>query len=113
MFNRYLIVKNKNEESLYLYINDYYEFSSDFNSGSKMNKNIKDIIKSYIKDNDIVFNGVKVFLVLSGIVISYIILDNNLPIDKHWISDFEPVIKSDSKCEEINDLIDKHVEIDI
>lgn len=113
MFNRYLIIRNKGVESLYLYIDDYYEFSSDFNSGAKINKNIKDVINIYIKDNKIVFNGIKVFIVLAGVVISYVILDSNIPIDKNWISDFEPVIKNTDKTETINDLIDKEVEIDI
>lgn len=113
MFSRYLIIKNKGIENLYLYIDDYYEFSSDFNRGAKINKNIKDVINMYIKDNKIVFNGTKVFIVLSGIVISYVVLDNNIPIDKNWISDFEPVIKNTDKTETINDLIDKKIEIDI
>ncbi len=113
MFNRYLIIRNKGVESLYLYIDDYYEFSSDFNSGAKINKNIKDVINIYIKDNKIVFNGIKVFIVLAGVVISYVILDSNIPIDKNWISAFEPVIKNTDKTETINDLIDKEVEIDI
>ena len=113
MFNRYLIIRNKGVESLYLYIDDYYEFSSDFNSGAKINKNIKDVINIYIKDNKIVFNGIKVFIVLAGVVISYVILDSNIPIDKNWISAFEPVIKNTDKTETINDLIDKKIEIDI
>jgi len=113
MFNRYLIMRNKGVESLYLYIDDYYEFSSEFNSGAKLNKNMKDIVNTYIKENHIVFNGIKVFIVVSGIVISYIVLNNNLPIDKNWISDFEPTIKNLDKTETINDLIDKVVNIDI
>lgn len=112
MFSRYLIMRHNDKESLYLYIDDYYEFSSDFNSGAKINKNLKDIIYKYIKDNKIIFNGTKVFIVLAGIVISYVILDNTIPIDKHWISDFDPVIKNTDKTETINDLIDKEVEID-
>jgi len=112
MFNRYLIVNNNNQESLYLYINNYYEFSSDFNSSIKKNYDLKSLIKRYIRDKHIIFNGTKVFLVVAGIVISYVIIDNSIPMNKNWISDFEP-IKKDDETETINDLIDTRSNINI
>lgn len=113
MFDRYLIVNNNNQESLYLYINNYYEFSNDFNSSIKKNYDLKNLIKKYIRDKHIIFNGTKVFLVVAGIVISYVIIDNNVPLDKNWISDFEPIKEDEDKTETINDLIDTRSNINI
>jgi len=113
MFDRYLIVNNNNQESLYLYINNYYEFSNDFNSSIKKNNNLKSLIKRYIRYKKIIFKGTKVFLVVAGIVISYVIIDNNIPLDKNWISDFEPIYEDKDHTETINDLIDTRTEINI
>jgi len=113
MFDRYLIVNNNNQESLYLYINNYYEFSNDFNSSIKKNYDLKSLIKRYIRDKKIIFKGTKVFLVVAGIVISYVIIDNNIPLDKNWISDFEPIYEDKDHTETINDLIDTRTEINI
>lgn len=113
MFNRYLIIKNKNTEDLYLYMNDYYEFSSEFNSGEKRQKNLRDIVTNYIREKNIKFRGRKVFIVLSGIVISYVTLDSSVPINNTWISDFEPTIKDEDNSDIIQELIDTRSEIDI
>lgn len=113
MFNRYLIIKNRNTEDLYLYMNDYYEFSSEFNSGEKLQKNLRDIVTSYIREKNIKFNGRKIFIVLSGIVISYVTLDSTIPLKNSWVSDFEPIIKDDDRSDIIQELIDTKVELDI
>ena len=111
MFDRYLIIKNQNEEFLYLYINNYYEFSKDFRTRVNKENNIKNIIREYMKQRNILFRGSKIFLVISGVVISYIILDYTIPKDKNWVADFKPVIKDDDTSEYIDDLIEKRSEI--
>lgn len=113
MFNRYLIIKNRNTEDLYLYMNNYYEFSSEFNSGEKRQKNLRDIVTRYIREKNINFKGKKVFIVLSGIVISYVVLDSSIPLTNTWVADFEPVFQDNDKSEIIQDLIDTKSEIDI
>lgn len=113
MFDRYLVMKNNDQEYLYLYINDYSEFSNEFNTKFEKGIDLKNLIYNYINNRNITFKGTKVFLVVAGLVVSYIIIDNTVPVGKKWISDFEPINTDNDKSEIINDLIDKKVEINI
>lgn len=70
MFNNYKIIDNV----LYLYVDDKCEIGSLFND----NKNIGiiDKIKTYIKDKKIKFNGTKVVLLLSGLMLGSVYLNS-------------------------------------
>ena len=80
MFIKHRIINN----TLYLYIDDKYEF------GNFVNKNINDEsiidkIKKYIKDKKIKFDGTKVVLLLSGLMIGTIYLNNNIDVKNYEI----------------------------
>lgn len=70
MFNNYKIIDNV----LYLYVDDKCEIGSLFND----NKNIGiiDKIKTYIKDKKIKFDGTKVVLLLSGLMLGSVYLNS-------------------------------------
>ena len=80
MFYNYEIKNNGFEDILYLYLSMKYEFSKEL-----INNNEGDIgrrTKNFINNNNINFNGNKVFLIIDGIVVKTIdlaneILDNN------------------------------------
>lgn len=116
MFNRHLVIDNGSEQNLYLYVDNYYEFSSEL-LNSKVRKNIMfDMINKYIKLKKINFNGNKIFLVYNGIVIAYVLTNNidlNSPND---IIHYEYVEKlrnyyNDDNTELIKELIDNYIDI--
>jgi len=72
MFTNYKIVNN----TLYLYVDYRCEIGSLFDD--KKNLNLADKIKQYIKDKKINFNGTKVVLLLSGLMLGSMYL-NNMP----------------------------------
>ena len=72
MFYRYEIKNEENEEILYLFVDDKYEFAA-FNN---RNSNIQSKIKNYIKDMKIKFNGKKVVLVVGGVLIMLLLTYN-------------------------------------
>lgn len=72
MIDNYKIKLDNNEEILYLYINYNYEFSN-FN---KNKKSIINNIKDYVLKHKIRFNGNKIKLVISGIVICTLLLSH-------------------------------------
>jgi len=76
MFYNYKILEVNNEEVLYLYVNSFYEFSSELDNTNKP-KSVFDKITSYIKDMDIKFNGKKVMLVVNGLIIGSVTLITN------------------------------------
>ena len=69
MFLKYEI-KN---DVLYLYIDDMYEFASYYKTEKE---SMIDKIKKFIKDSKIKFNGTKVVLIVSGILIGSLTLNN-------------------------------------
>lgn len=71
MFYNYKIIDN----ILYLYVDDKCEIGSLFN-GNK-NIGIVDKIRTYIKDKKIKFDGTKVVLLLSGLMLGSVYLNNN------------------------------------
>lgn len=80
MFAGYKIKELDNEECLFLYIDNKYEFSKEFISNNKIKrkqkKNLYNHIIDYINEHKIKFNGKKVLLILNGFLITTIILGN-------------------------------------
>lgn len=71
MFYNYKIIDNV----LYLYVDDKCEIGSLFNDNK--NIGIVDKIRTYIKDKKIKFDGTKVILLLSGLMLGSVYLNNN------------------------------------
>lgn len=67
MINNYEVKKINNEEILYIYINDDYEFVN-LNKGKKRKNFLKNIC-SFINKNDIKFAGSTIALVAGGLII--------------------------------------------
>lgn len=91
MFYRYEIKNEENEEILYLFVDDKYEFAA-FNN---RNSNIQSKIKDYIKNMKIKFNGKKVVLVVGGVLIM-LLLTSDPSINKPVTNDnllFQTVIE--------------------
>ena len=111
MFDKHLIINNGKEKNLYLYINNYYEFSSELNSEKQIKNNLFDMINKYIKLKKIKFNGNKVYLVLNGVVMGYIYTKDlglsspNDIIQYDYINDLVELF--DYNVETIYELIDK------
>lgn len=76
MFNKHLIIDNKDEQVLYLFIDYNYEFGNEFltSNEKKRSTSLFKHITDYIKEHKISFKGTKVFLVVNGIIISSFIL---------------------------------------
>lgn len=77
MFNNYKIINN----TLYLYVDDKCEIGSLFNDDR--NNSITSKIKNYIKSHQIKFSGTKVILLLSGLMLGTVYLNNDLKIDDY------------------------------
>ncbi len=72
MIYRYEIVNNGIEDILYLYLNNMNnEFSSELTANHNYN-NLESITRDIINNNNIKFNGKKVFLIINGIVVKTI-----------------------------------------
>jgi len=79
MVSGHFIQKNNNEDVLILFLDYNYEFSI---FRREEHDNIKNNIKNYIKIHKLSFNGKKVLLVISGIVIaSFIYVNDNIYLD--------------------------------
>lgn len=76
MIDNYEIKLVDNEECLFLYINDDYEFGEEFllNEKRKKKKSLYNTVVNFIKKNKINFNGKKIFFVFRGIVIGSLVL---------------------------------------
>lgn len=72
MFSNYKIIN----DVLYLYVDDKCEIGSLFNREKQISISKK--IRNYIKEHKINFNGTKVVLLLSGLLLGTIYLNNNL-----------------------------------
>ncbi len=77
MFNNYKIINSV----LYLYVDDKCEIGSLFNDEKK--EDIIQKVKNYIKNNKINFNGIKVVLLLSGLMLGTVYLNNTSKIDSY------------------------------
>jgi stage II sporulation protein D len=78
MFYKHLIIDKENEETLYLFIDFNYEFSFDFDLKSKKEKiqTLYEQVIHYIKDKKINFKAGKIFLVVGGLVIGSLFIQN-------------------------------------
>lgn len=76
MFYKHIVINDNNNEVLFLYLINTYEFANDLND--KNNKeNIIKKVTNYINNANIDFNGTKIYLVINDIIISSIELDKN------------------------------------
>ena len=75
MFYKYEIRNNGFEDILYLYLTMAYEFSKELTLKSK-DKDIARRTRNFIKNNNIKYNGSKVFLVIDDIVVKSLNISN-------------------------------------
>ena len=75
MFYKYEIKNNGFEDVLYLYLTMAYEFSKELTLKSS-DKDISRRTKNFIKNNNIKYNGNKVFLVIDDIVVKSLDISN-------------------------------------
>lgn len=76
MFNKYLLITEKNKQILYLYVNDVFEFSTSDNRTDIKNENIYQQVHNYLKRNNIHFTGNKVCFVKNEIILASIDLSD-------------------------------------
>lgn len=78
MFNNHLVINNDNEETLYLFIDFNYELGRDFSLKGKKEKieTLYDKVMNYIKEKKIDFKMGKVLLVVGGLVIGSLFIQN-------------------------------------
>lgn len=74
MFYRYEIIRQNNEDILYLYLTMKYEFSNDFNLQDDQDLGRR--TNNFIQTNHIPFSGNKVFLIIDDMVVKSIDLSN-------------------------------------
>ena len=81
MFYKYEIKNIGNEEILYLYLSLNYEFSRELVLNSKDNE-LARRTKNFIRNNNINYNGKKVYLIIDGIVVKTLdITEESNPIE--------------------------------
>lgn len=78
MFSKHVIINDKEEDTLFLFIDLSSEFSVDFNIKNQQEKikNIYHKVTKYIRDQKINFNKGKVFLVVGSIIIGTLLISN-------------------------------------
>ena len=81
MFYRYEIRNNGKEDILYLYLNMKEEFSKELGRNAS-NEELSRRTKNFIKNNNINFNGKKVYLIVDGIVVRTLDISNVFNIDE-------------------------------
>ena len=111
MFNGHIIINNNGNEYLYLYVDNYTEFSNELMNDNTSRSTIFDMIHRYITRKKIEYNGNKIFLVYNGIVIGYILTNDvqlKNPRDIIHYEYIDKLIDNDKRfaVEYINDLID-------
>ena len=112
MFERHLIMDSDNEKSLYLFINFDYEFSRELGTKGTKDKamSLYDKVIDYIKKNGINFKVGKVFLVVGGIVIGALFIQNNQFSDLK--NELEPKYKYVEQIDIFNDdTLKKNIQI--
>lgn len=74
MISRYEIKEVNNEEVLYLYLDFHYEFAK-FNAKEQKEK-LEETVRKFIKENEIIFKGTTVAILVGGILVGHIVLNN-------------------------------------
>lgn len=77
MFYKNYISNVNGQDILYVFFQNSYEFSEEFNTGGMLNKNIVGAIKDYINDNHIQFRGNLAYLVSQNIILAKLNITNN------------------------------------
>lgn len=112
MITNYQIKKINDEEVLYLYINYNYEFASEFNN-KENNNNLKKQITNYVNNLKDTFNGKKIVLIISGVLMCTLLLVKKEEINSNIASYNDNTIfnivekneeKYDIKLEEIKEI---------
>ena len=107
MFYRYEIKEVGSEEVLYLYLTMAYEFSKELGLSSN-DDDIKRRTKNFVQNNHIDFKGHKAFLVIDGIIVKTVDLDEAEEIE---------VIDEQNDYSDINHLVtvelDNHIVVEI
>ena len=86
MFYKYMIVTTDNGEVLYLYLNNMEEFSKDFDQDNyKDDLSFYRKVYNYIKNMGITFNGKKISIVVNGIVIATIDMNDYNEITNEFV----------------------------
>lgn len=80
MIYRYEIKNNGKEDILYLYVTMTYEFSDELNNNQ--DKNIQKKCEKFIENNSINFQGNKIYLVINGIIVKTINLNEKEKIEE-------------------------------
>ena len=75
MFFKWLVSSINNEQALFLYLQNDYEFAKELFDKSNSMK-MQEIIKDYINRNNIIYNGNKVYIVSNGLIIGYAVINN-------------------------------------
>ena len=73
------IKKLNNEEVLFLYIDNQYEFAREFTKKKAKSQKLIKQVEKYTKRRKIEFNGVKIFLVVNGIALVSVLSLNSAP----------------------------------
>ena len=86
MITGYEIKKINNQEVLYLHLRFDLEFAT--LNKSKQNKKLQQEIKDYIKTNKINFVGSQIVLMLGGLMLGSVVLNNSGKIENNFITPF-------------------------
>lgn len=105
MINNYEIKRENNEEILYLYFDFNLEFAKI--KGKNKKQKINEIIKEYIKENKIKFNGKKVAIIAGGLLIGTLIINKPVQNQENILPQTKivSVINQDEIDDNINQIV--------
>ncbi|MEG1494897.1 MAG: SpoIID/LytB domain-containing protein [Bacilli bacterium] len=83
MFYNHTILKVNDKDILYLYLEPTYEFAKDFHSDNKQ-ESIYHSVTNYINNKGIKFNGKNIYLVVNGIIVSSIIINQPITLPGNY-----------------------------
>lgn len=109
MFDNYSILKVNNQDVLYLYLNPVYEFANSLPYLEKQ-RTIYENVMNFIENNKIAFQGKKVYLVVNGIIVSSLTL-NEFP--NNGNQSVDTMIPAYQYVEIINQLLPENTEIEL
>lgn len=76
MFTNHSLIKNEDEEKLYLYVDYNFEFAN-FNTNNERDHELYFHVKKYINNRNVSFNGDRVFLVAGNLIFGVLIFRDN------------------------------------